>query len=386
MVVSVAKTNAESGEARQGLPVILSALAIALLSVFMVEQMRSFDFDIFERLMLAFGENGNALSQLNKVAEIAWGSPSGLANLCGFLIIAALATYLALKLPVLPRAFATASLLALTLLLQWNAWHLFNYQMHPVGFLAALAAGIGSGLYLRSREDRRRLSEAHYFELKLRNKELLDTRLALMKQDEMERRILAADLHDQVLNDLKQVVQRFETYVKEPDEETAATIRELTDQVMREIREVMDSLSPSVLEHLGMAAAIEDCLRRGAERAGFKVRFRSKVEAEDLDCLSAVEQGLLYRLVQESITNICKHAEAKTVRTTIENDADVLVIKVIDDGKGMDPAKRRADSRGMKYMRYRIELIGGTIAWHDGEDGKGTVVEIRKPLPEKQST
>jgi signal transduction histidine kinase len=159
----------------------------------------------------------------------------------------------------------------------------------------------------------------------------------------------------------------------------------LTSQVMREIREVMDSLSPSVLEHLGLAAAIEDCLRRGSERSNFRTRFKSRIENEDVECLSMVEKGLLYRLVQESITNICKHAGASTVRTTMEIDGDELLIRVIDDGKGIDPNMMRGDSRGVKYMRYRADLIGATIAWKPGENGKGTTVEIRINLADRRN-
>jgi len=90
-----------------------------------------------------------------------------------------------------------------------------------------------------------------------------------------------------------------------------------------------------------------------------------------------VEQSLLYRLVQESITNICKHAGATVVRGTVEMEGEHLLIKVTDNGRGIDPAKLREDSRGVRYMRQRADLIGATIAWRPGEDGKGTTVEIR---------
>jgi signal transduction histidine kinase len=148
----------------------------------------------------------------------------------------------------------------------------------------------------------------------------------------------------------------------------------------------MDSLSPAVLEHLGLPPAIEDCLRRGAQRSGFKIRFRSSVESEDLKTLSPVEQGLLYRLVQESITNICKHAAASLVRINIAVEGDgMLSIRVIDDGKGMDFDNVESNSRGVKYMRYRADLIGASVAWSPGEGNKGTMVEIRMDLTPRET-
>jgi signal transduction histidine kinase len=65
------------------------------------------------------------------------------------------------------------------------------------------------------------------------------------------------------------------------------------------------------------------------------------------------------------------------VRAALEMEDDYLLIKIMDDGKGIDPAKARGDSRGLKYMRYRADLIGATIGWKLGENGKGTTVEIR---------
>jgi signal transduction histidine kinase len=368
------------------LPLSVATVAEVAFAFLAVQQMAQADRDIFGRLLVAFGDGEGQLRAANAAAGAAidWLSISGALNLLGFMVSGAAITFVVLKLPGVPRVLATTSIFVLTLLYQWSCWHLFHAEAHPVGFFVSLAAGFAGGLILRAREDRRRELEAHYYELKIKNQELLDTRLTLLKQDEIERRVLAADLHDQVLNDLKQVAQRFERYTQDHDEQNAQAIRDLTNQVMREIREVMDSLSPSVLEHLGLAAAVEDCLRRGSERAGFKVRFKNRIDMSELECLSMVEQGLLYRLVQESITNICKHAGASTVRATIEREGEeILLIRISDDGKGIDPALMRADSRGLKYMRYRADLIGATIGWKPGDNGKGTTVEIRLSLSER---
>ncbi len=378
---SPAMSSASFVRTQNAVPLFLAAFAIATTGLLAVHQIPAIDRDIFERLVVAFGEPEPPALTGNIVLE--WMSVGGMLNAGGFAVIGSGIAYIVLKLTGIPRVVASTSLFVLSLMYQWLLWHFFQLEPHPVGFIAAIIGGATAGIILRLREDRRREVESHYYELKLKNKELMETRLDLLKQDEMERRILAADLHDQVLNDLKQVAHRFEKYSTEPDPENAEQIRSLTNQVMNEIREVMDSLSPSVLEHLGLGAAIDDCLRRGSERAGFRVRFKSKIDNSDLDCLSMVEKGLLYRLCQETITNTCKHAGASTVKATLEREEDNLLIKIIDDGKGIDPAKIRGDSRGLKYMRYRADLIGATIGWKPGESNKGTTVEIRINLGDR---
>jgi len=147
---------------------------------------------------------------------------------------------------------------------------------------------------------------------------------------------------------------------------------------------VMDSLSPAVIEHLGFAAAVEDCLRRAGERGRFKVRFKKEGAVDQLATLDLIEQTLLFRLVQECGNNITKHGQASLVKLHLEVQDDALLIRVSDNGVGIPEAVDVNDSRGLKYMRQRGDLIGATIAWLAGEGGKGTTVEIRLPLKNKQ--
>ncbi len=221
-------------------------------------------------------------------------------------------------------------------------------------------------------------------ELLLRHKELQATRMQMVKQDEVDRRTLAADLHDQVLNDLKNAKQKVAT-MQAGQSKDKSEIEELLTHAMDQVRDVMDSLSPSVLDHLGLSAAIEECLRQGAERAGFKVRFNGVVDRTPLDHLSMVEQAMLYRLVQETVNNICKHAGAVIVRGIVEVDNNRLKITIADDGKGFDRALVNTDSRGLRFMRQRADLIGATVSWSAPEGEKGTVVEITTNLPGKNN-
>jgi len=81
-------------------------------------------------------------------------------------------------------------------------------------------------------------------------------------------------------------------------------------------------------------------------------------------------------LVQETVTNICKHAQADTVRGSIEQSDGRLKVVIADDGKGFDFVILNSDSRGLRFMRQRADLIGAAISWQHGDDGKGTIVEI----------
>lgn len=368
---------------RPALAALITSFFIAIIVWLAVKQLEMFEADMFQRLIKAFGAgeiklDANAISNMNMKAKIA--------TAAGFLLFASASTWAGFKLAPFARIIVGIQLFVMSLFYQWALWQFLGLAGHPLGYSFTILVGCLSGAGLRQIELARRESESRYYELKIRNKELQETRLSLVKQDEVERRMLAADLHDQVLNDMKQLVGRFENYVSNStDTDSLEKVRTLSAKVMHEIREVMDSLCPSVLEHLGLVAAIEDCLRKGGERSGFKVRFRAKIDSDELKGLSIVEQSLVYRLVQESITNICKHANANTVRVTVDKVDNCLLITINDDGKGLDPARTRQDSRGLKYMRLRADLIGATIAWKQGDNDKGTKVEIRLDLTGRQA-
>ncbi len=358
-------------------PVLTAPLFVLALSWMVSRESNGFEKEVFDRLIVAFGD------QPSKARAVDLNSLPGAhvaIEAVLVLLLAAGATWAGFRLAAVARSVVLVQLFVLSLLAQWALWHWAGIAGHPLFYFTAVFAGCLAGYGFRAWDKQKRKSESQFYELLLRNRELNETKLQIVKQDEVERRMLAADLHDQVLNDLKQIGHKLDEFESSHDPTLGSSIKTLLTQAMGEIREVMDSLCPSALEHLGLAAAIEDCLRRGSERAGFKGRFRSKLEGNALDALSMVEQSLLYRLVQESITNVCKHAQAKTVRASMDVENEHLVIRVSDDGRGIDPSKLRDDSRGLRYMRQRGDLIGATIAWRPGDQGKGTVVEIRMDL------
>lgn len=283
------------------------------------------------------------------------------------------------------RIVLLIQLLVLSVLCQWLLWQWTGMTGHPSRFIIAILLGAILGGWLRYISDRKVSDTSRRMEIKLREREILELKLQIVKQAEIDRRLLAADLHDQVLNDLKIIKGQLETYFDNRDPELGGSIKENLAKAQGEIREVMDNLCPVTLELMGLSSGIEYCVRRGSERAGFKGKVRNKVKGDELSTLSFIEQTLLYRLIQESITNICKHANASSVSVNITREEDSLVFKVNDDGKGIDVDKLEGTSRGLIYMRQRADLLGATIGWHAGENGKGTTVEIRMAIPERNN-
>ncbi len=351
---------------------IIAAIVIAIGCILLRIQVHENDNYLFMQLAAALSYRGDA----------GHAAPLSL----DFLIVSAecaAAIFIGFKLPAVPRCFAFVQLYIVSMIAQWLIFSSFFVPGHPLSSACTVALGGLLGYGFRRLKLKDEQLEKQYFELTLRNRELQEARLLLVKQDEVERRMLAADLHDQVLNDLKALKQSIEQFESAPEQSRSAHTKDLLERAMSEVREVMDNLCPSALEHLGLPAAIEDCSRRAAQRAGFKIRFKSDVDDQTLDKLSVVEKSLLYRLAQESITNICKHAEATKVRANLSMEDRYLVISIADDGKGIVLTDQRQESRGLRYMRLRADLIGATVAWRAGEESKGTVVEIRKEIAEK---
>jgi signal transduction histidine kinase len=252
----------------------------------------------------------------------------------------------------------------------------------PLSLALASSCGLAFGCLVKRYKDERQKVQAQETALETMEKELSTSTLQLIKDDESDRRVLAGDLHDQVLNDLKMLREKLnQLSVVENDSDKQKEMDELILRSMQQIREVMDSLSPAVLQHLGFVDAIEDCVRSGSERGGYKVRFRCNIEHSEFDGFNEIELTLLYRLVQESITNICKHARAKTVKCIITADGGTLSISIIDDGIGIEKSAAETQSRGLKYMQQRASLINAAVIWLPGDDNKGTKVEITITKP-----
>ena len=201
-----------------------------------------------------------------------------------------------------------------------------------------------------------------------------------------ERRRWARELHDQTLQSLgalrvvlASIVGRGDALTK--DEAIRHAIADIELEI-ENLRRIITDLRPSILDDLGLLPAIEALLDRGRD-AGLEIR--SEVMLPDSGKFGAELETTIYRIVQETLTNIVKHASATTVRVLIDQSDGGVIIEVDDDGIGFDIGARAA-GYGLAGMRERVYLASGSFELESNE--AGTRIRVRLPArdsPEESS-
>lgn len=209
---------------------------------------------------------------------------------------------------------------------------------------------------------------------------------ALVGAQEAERRRIARDLHDDFSQRLAGISIDLAASRRQLGDAMNGEGEQL-DLVNARVREVADDihvlsrqLHPSTIEDLGLVAALESEGRAWSRRAGIRVDFRV---APQLPTLTGDVAITLYRVLQEALRNVEKHARADAVEVDAFRDGADAVMRVRDNGVGLDriPDGRRAGI-GLRSMRERVELLGGRMRLRS-EPGRGATVEVRLPLPTK---
>jgi signal transduction histidine kinase len=136
-------------------------------------------------------------------------------------------------------------------------------------------------------------------------------------------------------------------------------------------------LRPTVLGDLGLAAALGEHVGNWSRQFGVAAHMQSEMKER----LPPAMETALYRIAQEALNNVAKHADARNVYVALERRADDVVMTVRDDGDGFDVATVRPDQGlGLVSMRERASSLGGS-ATIEGRPGAGTVVTVRVPMP-----
>jgi signal transduction histidine kinase len=167
-------------------------------------------------------------------------------------------------------------------------------------------------------------------------------------------------------------------------EQTPSKLRELramAEQVGREIHQLASELRPASLDELGLSRALSGYLDSWAERSSTPVDFLSS--GIDEPRLPRVVETTLYRVVQEAMNNVFKHAAAKSVSVSIERRGSMVLAIVEDDGLGFDsevPPSNNPARLGIAGMRERAVIAGGTLTIESSAGG-GTTVRLQLPLP-----
>lgn len=214
---------------------------------------------------------------------------------------------------------------------------------------------------------------------------------------EAERRRLARELHDGIGQTLTALKHQLDVVAQQADgipEPALARLRDaagLAAQALRDTRELSHLLRPQILDDLGLGPALRWLTRTFHERTGTPVELDMRVEGR----LPAELETLAFRLVQEALNNVAKHARAPAARVGVELAGEELLLLVEDSGSGFDPGAvpasqpgsdpggqpaREASGAGLRGMRDRVELFGGRIEIAS-RPGRGTRIRARVPCP-----
>ena len=228
-----------------------------------------------------------------------------------------------------------------------------------------------------------------WYQIKLREKEaarqiLLDN---LVTAQEDERLRLSRELHDQTGQTLTNLLIRLKTIerksAQEDIQEALSETQEIVSHAIENVRDISYSLRPPVLEEFGLAAAVQDLAAAMGEGKHMEVVCECGLDEN----ISPQTEVMLYRIIQEGITNIMRHAQASRAEVKLEKQKQTIFLKIEDNGQGFDPATLHIDGEdkhlGLLSMNERAELIGGRLNMYS-KPGEGTTIEVYVPLHESE--
>jgi signal transduction histidine kinase len=203
-----------------------------------------------------------------------------------------------------------------------------------------------------------------------------------------ERRRWARELHDETLQGLGGLRLLLASALRQNSQpRTQEAMREAVAHIEREIdnlRAIITELRPAALDQLGLRAAIEALLDRYREQSGFQLDGELELSDPSMgeERLQEDLETAVYRLVQEALTNVTKHACASRVRVAVSESGGELLVEVQDDGAGFAPETTTGGGFGLAGMRERVSLAGGTLSVESGE--QGTSVRARLPARHRE--
>jgi signal transduction histidine kinase len=203
-----------------------------------------------------------------------------------------------------------------------------------------------------------------------------------------ERRRWARELHDETLQSLGGLRVLLSSALRRDDSQLAReAMRAAVAQIEQEIanlRSIITELRPAALDELGLRSAIEGLLDRHREQSGFRLDGELALpdRAAGDQRLTEELETIVYRLVQEALTNVAKHAQANLVRVAVSESDGQLSITVQDDGAGFD-AETRSHGFGLAGMQERVILAGGTLSIESNT--RGTLVTAHLPARRRHS-
>ena len=217
------------------------------------------------------------------------------------------------------------------------------------------------------------------------NQQLAETRMQLANETETERRRIARDLHDQTLADLRRLMMLTDK-LPAPERQNGhvepSQFRAEIESVSTEIRRICEDLSPSALANVGLVAALEWALADAVahQPEGHRFEYESVADAalEERLKLDPATQIQVYRIVQEALSNTCRHSAGTRIKLTLEIESNGdFVVRLEDDGCGFNLQNLAKAGRGLTNIRSRASLIEAEVGWKTGAHC-GTTFSLRK--------
>ncbi|GAB4063757.1 cache domain-containing protein [Uliginosibacterium sediminicola] len=197
----------------------------------------------------------------------------------------------------------------------------------------------------------------------------------VVRSQETERSRVARELHDgvsQSLVSVKFLLESAQAQLEAVGDSAAQPVMarciEGVNVVLRDVRRISHGLRPALLDNLGLAAALSQVLRDFALRTGIDAQIEAGPDLKMPDELGTA----LFRVVQEALNNVERHASASEVRVSLREDAGALLLRISDNGQGFDPERSReleGSGLGLSSMRERIETFGGEFSISSGVQG-----------------
>ncbi len=206
----------------------------------------------------------------------------------------------------------------------------------------------------------------------------------MLQASDHERQLIAYDIHDGLAQQLAGAIMEFQVYdhLKEADPEEAQKAylggTTLLRQAHLEARRLISGVRPPALDESGIVAAVANLIEDRGHTGGAKVEFHSKIRCR----LAPVLENVIYRIIQEGLSNALRHSQSKEVRVSLLQRGDKVRIEIRDWGVGFQPDSAREDRFGLAGIRQRAHLLGGKCRIIS-QPGQGTSVLVVLPVLER---
>ncbi len=219
------------------------------------------------------------------------------------------------------------------------------------------------------------------------NLALQDAQRRLLTEREQERKHLARELHDQVIQDLLSLnyeLEEIESKTGEPGlVEDVAEVRGQIRTLVEDLRRICGNLRPPTIDSLGLGSALQSYLRQWSRRSGIETTLHL---SDNFGRLPEAIELSIFRIVQEGLSNVWKHANATAVSVTLQHTSPrMLLVSILDDGSGLEDAfdlasLSSAGHYGLLGISERVALMGGRLRYENQPEG-GLLLQVEIPHP-----